>query len=237
MISATTTISTRNPFDLPELRHRLSRFVTLKDAISCALVAKAWTDEFASAIWFQVDFKVHPRFANLPLDIVDKHGHRIRIIKNAKTLSQVVLLAYANSIDQLRNLSIEIAASASQHARANKTISRNNTTLQDLHLFADSGFEGKKDTPTYYVSAPALTPSTSVTLPSLSKLKIEHLCLTLITLVKILQSSPLLSELRLYSTDVVGTSKSSFQHTGVNTFASTVESIFKKENLPTTPRM
>ncbi|KAF9147022.1 hypothetical protein BG015_011390, partial [Linnemannia schmuckeri] len=73
----------KNPFDLPELRYRLSWFVTIKGALSCALVFKAWSDDFVSVIWFKVDFDVQPRFANLSPDTIAKHGHRTRVVKNA----------------------------------------------------------------------------------------------------------------------------------------------------------
>ncbi|KAF9922117.1 hypothetical protein FBU30_007806 [Linnemannia zychae] len=74
--------SSRNPFNLPELRQVISLFVAAKDAISCALVCKAWTDDFVHAIWHTVDFGKHPGFINLPQDIISKHGHYIRVINS-----------------------------------------------------------------------------------------------------------------------------------------------------------
>jgi hypothetical protein len=91
----TTTPSTNNPFDLPELIHSFSKLVSTKDAPTYALVSKAWTDIFTSAVWFwfKVDYGAHPRFANITLDTILKHGQRIRIVKNAGSLPQVVALA------------------------------------------------------------------------------------------------------------------------------------------------
>ncbi|KAF9908943.1 hypothetical protein EC991_009243 [Linnemannia zychae] len=86
---------TPNPFDLTELQRQLSHFVTLEDAVSCALVSKAWAADFIPAVWFKVDFDSHPSFANLEPHTVAKHGHLIRIVKNAKTPGQVAVLANA----------------------------------------------------------------------------------------------------------------------------------------------
>ncbi|KAF9546218.1 hypothetical protein EC957_009957 [Mortierella hygrophila] len=91
-----TTAAARNPFELPELIHRLSRFVTLKDACPCALVSKTWTNHFMSAVWFKVDFKVHPRFAVLSPAIISKNGHLIQVVKNASSFPQVTVLANAS---------------------------------------------------------------------------------------------------------------------------------------------
>ncbi|KAF8926042.1 hypothetical protein BGZ47_002935 [Haplosporangium gracile] len=75
----------KNPLQIPEIRARISRLVSLKDAISCVRVSKAWSKDFASPIWCAVDFDIHDTFKDLDSDIVAKHGHHIRTIKSLKT--------------------------------------------------------------------------------------------------------------------------------------------------------
>ncbi|OAQ32510.1 hypothetical protein K457DRAFT_123163 [Linnemannia elongata AG-77] len=223
--------TTKKVFELPELTHRLSRFVTVQDAISCALVSKAWTEHFISVIWFKIDFDVHPRFLNLSPDIVAKHGHHIRIIVDAKTLPQVSILANSG-VNGLRDLKIETAASASQHVRAYEIVFRNNHSLEDLNLTAINTTVSKQDSTAHYVPVSALIPSLGSSSPTLSKLqrlRIQNMCLTHDSLAFVLQGCPRLSQLRLSFTDVVGTPTQSFQHAGVKVFGSTLKSIFPDE--------
>ncbi|KAK3845517.1 MAG: hypothetical protein J3R72DRAFT_435965 [Linnemannia gamsii] len=224
-----TTTPVRTPFDLPELRHRLSGFVTLKDALSCALVCKAWSTDFMSAIWFQVDFVSHPQFADLSPDIVSKHGHLTRIVKNAKSPPQVSVLANAG-VNNLRGLHMEQTASAIQHVQVYEIISRNSRTLKEVHLFSAKHVDNKLTHSTQYVYAPGLLPSTGPTpliTSKLKALKLESLCITYDSLVAILQGCPMLTEVRLPRTDMVGNPTQSFQHTGVSLLSSSLKSLFQ----------
>ncbi|KAG0355017.1 hypothetical protein BGX24_006747, partial [Mortierella sp. AD032] len=224
-----TTTPVRNPFDLPEQRHRLSRFVTLKDALSCALVCKAWSTDFMSAIWFQVDFDDHPQFADLSPAIVAKHGHLTRIVRNAKLPHQVSVLANAG-VSNLRDLHIEQTASAIQYIQVYEIVSRNSLTLKDAHLFSAKDADSKHTHSTHYVSAPSLLPSTRPTpriIYKLKVLKLESLCLTYDSFVAILRGCPRLIEVRLPRTDMVGTPTQSFQHKGVKALNSDLKSLFQ----------
>ncbi|KAF9134234.1 hypothetical protein BGW39_007705 [Mortierella sp. 14UC] len=224
-----TTNTTKNPFDLPELRHRLSRFVAIKDAFSCALVSKAWTEDFVSVLWFKIDFSVHPRFIGLSAEIVTKHGHYIQIVENAKTLPQVSILANAG-VNNLRELHIDPTASTMQHVRANEIVHRNSLCLETLDLFASSDSSVRRNSPTHFVSASILAPSPGASLQGQSKLhtlKIKRMCLTHDSLIMILQLCPRLTELRLPHTDVVGAPTQQFQHHGVTIFGSSLKSIFQ----------
>ncbi|KAF8947963.1 hypothetical protein BGZ47_007101 [Haplosporangium gracile] len=239
MTTSTTAIpiTVRSPFDLPELIHRLSRFVAVKDALSCALVAKSWTDSFISTIWFKVDFDTQSRFANLSPAVVTKHGHYIRIVINAKSLSQVTILANTG-VHELRGLQIDPTASVLQYIQAYEIIHRNNTNLEELYLLPATASSNKQESFAHYVSAPALAPSLGGTLPSPSKLKslrIEDMCVTHDSLAAILQGCPRLSEVAIPNTDVVGIPTQSFQHQGVALFGSSFKSIF--EISPTDPSL
>ncbi|KAK3838233.1 MAG: hypothetical protein J3R72DRAFT_493004 [Linnemannia gamsii] len=120
-----TVTTTNNPFGIPELRHRLSQFITNKDALSCALVSKAWTLDFVRTIWFQVEFDVHPQFVDLSPDIIAKHEHHIRVVINATTLEEISAINYAN-VNRLRHL--EIAASTTTRNKKAPTKSSPGTT-------------------------------------------------------------------------------------------------------------
>ncbi|KAG0373722.1 hypothetical protein BGX24_011331 [Mortierella sp. AD032] len=165
MDTATTATATaaRNPFELPELRHRISRFLAPKDSLSCALVSKAWTLDFVSAIWFKVDLSVHQRFTDLPTDVIEKHGHRIRVVQNAKTFSHACALDHPN-INKLRVLRMETTGSSRQHGHAFQIVTRNNASLQVVRVSATYARPDKIDHASYHVSAS----------PKLSKLRLDH---------------------------------------------------------------
>ncbi|KAK3845410.1 MAG: hypothetical protein J3R72DRAFT_418446 [Linnemannia gamsii] len=235
------TPTTPNPFDIPELRHQLSQFVTTKTACSCARVSKTWTATFISVIWFEVDFAVHPRFTTLPRSIITKHGQFIRKVKNAKTFVQVSALTNP-SIRFLRSLEVETTATVLQHEYAYEVVSRNNVCLQELDLYAATTPETSKwYSMIHYVSVPALVQFTGASSsfllgqgggPITSKLKtltLTYLCLTQHGLVAILQASPSLTELRLVGTDIVGRSKRSFRHSGVTVLATWLKNIIQTD--------
>ncbi|KAG9064188.1 hypothetical protein KI688_003376 [Linnemannia hyalina] len=212
-----TSAITKNPFDLLGFRHRISRYVTIKDALSCALVSKAWTDDFVPAIWFKIDFDVQSRFTNLSPHTIAKYGHHIQIVMNARSLSQVSSLANA-SVNGLRSLHIDTAASALQHIQAYEILSRNYSSLHEIHLFAASVPSNKRESSAHYVVTPALVifPGT-ISIPSkLNHLRIENLCLTYDGLVMILQGCPGLSALWVEHVDIVKPLTRSFQHMGIN---------------------
>ncbi|KAF9149883.1 hypothetical protein BG015_008293 [Linnemannia schmuckeri] len=58
-----------------------------------------------------IDYDTQPRFVDLSLNIVAKHGRHIRIVENVKSLRQVTVLANA-SVVRLRELQIETTNSA-----------------------------------------------------------------------------------------------------------------------------
>ncbi|KAF8944353.1 hypothetical protein BGZ47_004359 [Haplosporangium gracile] len=109
MVATTAKATTRNPFDLPELRHRVSRYVSIKVAISCFFVSQAWKNDSFPVVWHQVDFESQFRLADLAPDIISKYGHVIRIVKNVKAHAQVTVLANS-SVHHLMKLRVEITA-------------------------------------------------------------------------------------------------------------------------------
>lgn len=231
-----TSTPANSPFDLPELRHQISRFVAVQDAISCAQVSKALFSAFIPVVWFEINFAVHPRFANLPPDIISKHGHLIRIVKNADSSPQVSALANVG-VNKLRELAIELSVEAAlQDVPAYEIVGRNNTCLKKLCVSASSASTETHDPLTIpYVFTPALVPfsgggsQSGGAISNLVTLQISGMRLTHDELVVILQGSPQLCEVAMMDVDIVGVPTHSFQHVGVRALCATIEDIFHVE--------
>ncbi|KAF9123105.1 hypothetical protein BGW39_009253 [Mortierella sp. 14UC] len=220
--------SARSPFDL-----RLSRFVTNNDALSCSLVSKAWTVDFVSSIWFHIDFDIHPQFADLSPDIIAKHGHHIQVVKNAKAIEQVSALDHFN-VNRLKYLQIEATASSMQQEHTYNIVTRNNTNLQNLVLFAASSPNNNPDYSFYHVPPAAFAPQHDVLqdrtpTPNLTSLKIKGLILSYSSLESILQMCTSLIELRLPQVALIGRANRPFQHTGITLFSFGLRSIFHED--------
>ncbi|KAK3845514.1 MAG: hypothetical protein J3R72DRAFT_435962 [Linnemannia gamsii] len=232
----TTALSVRNPFDLPELRRKISKFVAVENAISCARVAKSWADVFIPVIWFKLDFKFHSEFEDLSPDIISKHGHLIRIVRSAKSLRSITALAHT-SVHKLRELEIDSTASVMQYVRAYEIISRNIPSLQELSMFGTAAVN-KANSLAHFVLAPALVPFSarsaspprSVEISRVTTLTISDLCLTYEGLVAILRGCPQLSELTMCRMDLIGSRELSFQHIGVKKFSASIDFIFPVDN-------
>jgi hypothetical protein len=96
---------------LPELRLRLTRLVTLKDALSHVLVSKVWTSDFVAIVWFTIGLIIHPCIAHLIPGIVAEYGHRIRSVENAKSFAQFSVLTNG-AVHDLGGLHIDPTGSA-----------------------------------------------------------------------------------------------------------------------------
>ncbi|KAG0217761.1 hypothetical protein BGX33_009640 [Mortierella sp. NVP41] len=169
------TATTKNPFDIPELRHRLSLFVTVKNALSCARVSKSWVYDFVAAVWFTVHFDVHPRFVDLASEIITKHCHLIRIVKNVKSLLHVRSIANTG-VNRLRELRMNTAASAMQHVYGHEIVSRNSARLENPDTLSTSIPANKRNSTVHYLSASALIPfPCSTSKATTSKLKVLKL--------------------------------------------------------------
>ncbi|OAQ24433.1 hypothetical protein K457DRAFT_129781 [Linnemannia elongata AG-77] len=217
-----------NPFHLPELMHRISRFVSLTDAIACAQVSKEWAETFIPIVWYEVDFSLQPRFADLSPDIISKHGQHIRIINNAKTIHEVTAVAN-EAVMNLASLRIEAAASVMHHIRTYEIVSRSIPSLESLRLTAASESVNGEASLTHFVSASSLIPFSSPLLgvaSCLTSLRIERLYLTREGLMSILQASPELVDLKLIRTVIVGSARQTIRHPGVETLAAGIECLF-----------
>ncbi|KAF9124062.1 hypothetical protein BGW39_008502 [Mortierella sp. 14UC] len=191
-----------------------------------------------SVVWFRVNFSIHRRFADLPPDIIAKHGHHIRVIKNAILPVQVAALDNSN-INRLRALQIETTESTIHHLNAYQIVTRNNTSIQDLELFSQKYLFREPDAPTHHVSVAAFIPFPGTPLGKLSSvldtLELTELWLTHDEFLTILEASPNLSKLRLYHTQIVGSPTRSFQHPGVSLLAWPLKSIFPQKQSTSSP--
>ncbi|KAF9921037.1 hypothetical protein BGZ65_010717, partial [Modicella reniformis] len=95
----------KNPFELTEIRRKLSLFLSPADVIACAQVCKSWSDDFVSAIWHTIEESSHYRLGKLNPCIIAKHGHRIRVINSLSEGGLIDKLQDA-SISKLKSLSM-----------------------------------------------------------------------------------------------------------------------------------
>ncbi|KAF9131641.1 hypothetical protein BGW39_001546 [Mortierella sp. 14UC] len=215
----------RNPFDIPELRTRISHFVERKDAIACVRVSRAWAEDYLPIIWYTLDFN---RFSysgtSYKFDaIVSKHAHHIRVAYNVNYASQMALLNKAGTT-QLRELSVLLNTSSLHYATALDFVARNSASLERLKLKAGSNLKtnNKHDSPLYCVHATMLVHpantfgSTKTFVSRLQDLDISGLWLTRDGLSTILQGCPHLTHLSMTGTDVIGRGVQDFQHEGLS---------------------
>ncbi|KAF9120913.1 hypothetical protein BGX30_002888 [Mortierella sp. GBA39] len=209
----------RSPFDIPELRDRISRFVTLKDAIACARVSKAWAQDYLPFIWYSIDCnKFSHSNTSSGFDIVVvKHAHHIRVANNVNYPSQMAILV-KGGIAQLRELSITMTSSTFHYATALDFVARNSATLEKLKLKPVTTYATKYESPLYCVHASMLVhPGLSNKIASrLRDLDVSGLWLMREGLSTILQGCPNLSHLNLSGTDVIGRASVNFGHEGLS---------------------
>ncbi|KAF9356264.1 hypothetical protein BGX26_005486 [Mortierella sp. AD094] len=226
----------RNPLDLTWIRTRISQYVTLKDALACAVVCRDWTDDFNRHIWHTIDFDVHKEFANLDKATILKHGHRIRIIKNAKEIAQIDVIQHA-SICRLRSLSMTTGATSCTQSQCYEILRRNNTSLTyiDLFLLGPLGNE-----PGLVFSVDTISPSSSTdAMSKLTALKLKGLTLTRDAFSSLLRMCPLLKSLDIRYTvlSLAGTTEI-YQHPAVTSLASPIKQAFKPDpEFPDSPSL
>ncbi|KAF9975977.1 hypothetical protein BGZ65_008011, partial [Modicella reniformis] len=217
-----------SPLEVPEILWRISRFVTLKDAITCARVCKAWTDNFVSVIWHTIDFDVH-KLQNMDPKVLEKNGHHIRIVKNMNEVEHVLVLFQSN-VSKLRKLYLNTTTSSPEfQAYFNDLMRRNNTTVEHIDIPKSSGG--------LFFNFDCLSPHTSTGATSkLSSLKLQGLVMTRDAFSSMLSIFPCLTELDMRDTTLsswsVGKKLSTdhYQHHGVKDIVAPVKQIFRMDN-------
>ncbi|KAG9069410.1 hypothetical protein KI688_010312 [Linnemannia hyalina] len=157
--STNTNNNNTNPFTLPELIHRLSRFTTLADSLSCVLVSRAFSEIFIPVIWFSIDFDSQPSFASLPPSTITRYGHHIRIAENIQSCAEIRVLANPQ-VQRLREIRyMNPTGSNLQHILGFEIVARNCSSLVRLDLLPDDPVPlGEENRLANYIPVTALIP-------------------------------------------------------------------------------
>ncbi|KAG0299172.1 hypothetical protein BGZ98_010289 [Dissophora globulifera] len=215
----------RTPFDLPELRLRISRFAAIKDAISCSQVCKEWTHDFAGAMWHTVDFRVHKRFAALKRETIKKYGHHIRVVKGLVAPVDVAALQ-CSTVCSIRSLAMEMTGSLLVIAEMYDILRRNSASLKDADIVCrpSPGF-------VWYFVVDTFVPSIgSSTVSKLSVLKMDGFSLTRQAFSSLLRICPLLWSLDI-SNSVLSAAHLAeiYQHSQVTVLIASLQQIFRTD--------
>ncbi|KAF9925689.1 hypothetical protein BGZ65_007617, partial [Modicella reniformis] len=223
-----------SPLEVPELRWRITRFVTLKDAITCARVCKAWKDNFVSVIWHTIDFAVHD-LKDMNLKALEKNGHHIRIVKNMIDVEEVLVLLESNA-SNLRSISLKktmLTLLPEFHAYFNDLMRRNNTTIEHIEIPSSGG---------QFYNFDCLSPHTSTGMTSkLSSLKFQSLTMTRNAFSSMLKIFPCLTKLNMR--DMILSSWSvrgklgadHYRHHGVTYLTASVNQVFRMDSKSENP--
>ncbi|KAF9086822.1 hypothetical protein BGX29_001208 [Mortierella sp. GBA35] len=170
------------PLDISELRTRVSRFLDLRDVLSCALVCRVWSQDFVPILWHTIDFSIQPRIRNANLKTTKKLG------KNIQRL-------YSIQLSHLHFLSTVFCNNPQVNAHGYDLISRNRTSLTYLKVTVRTTLRNFNDiTPHHYIPPDVLVHPTC---SRLTDLILENVCLAREGFTTILQLSPLLQKINL----------------------------------------
>ncbi|KAF9980396.1 hypothetical protein BGZ65_005154 [Modicella reniformis] len=220
-----------SPLKVPEILWSISRFVTLKDAITCARVCKAWTDNFISVIWHTIDFDVH-KLQTTDFKVLEKHGHHIRIVKNMKNLEHILVLLESNA-SKLRSLSLNMKTSPEFQAYFYDLMRRNNTTIEHIEIPSSGGL---------FFNFDCFSPQTSTGVTSkLSFLKFQGLTMTRDAFSSMLRICPCLTKLNMRDTTMSSWSARGnmdadhYQHHGITDLVASSKQVFRMDNKSENP--
>ncbi|KAF9930121.1 hypothetical protein FBU30_000871 [Linnemannia zychae] len=225
----------RIPLDLPELRHRISQFVAIKDALSCALVCKAWSADFIFVIWRTVHLMEQPKFALLSTDIISKYGHHIRVVIGMDRDKQIYLLNNP-AVNGLVELRIQFASILDvlieNYAGICEMIQRNTLALRNcIDFFNNLLSKLSNDLPPWKtlnsVFFPALD-KPQLKISVLTELILVGVCLTHQDFTKILEVCPVLNELILDNVQM-DRFATRFKHTNLKRLGGSIERIFPQQ--------
>ncbi|KAG0273328.1 hypothetical protein BGZ95_010859 [Linnemannia exigua] len=231
-MNATTTATRarpRNPFDIPEIRTRISHFVERKDALACARVARAWAQDYLPIIWYTLDCRKFSSQGNISKlhSVVNRYAHYFRVAHNINLVLQMTLLNQAK-VNRLRELTIVLTSSTLHYTAALDFIARNSASLEKLELKAESTYNNKYQSPLYCVHAAMIVHpgnalgSNGTFVSRLQDLDISGLWLTRDGLSTILQGCPNLTQLSMNGTDVIGRAALDFQHEGLSSLTCSI---------------
>ncbi|KAI1310791.1 hypothetical protein EDD11_003668 [Mortierella claussenii] len=131
-----TTVHNNSTIDAhPEILGLLSKYLDLKSLISCSQVCQSWSLVSTPHIWYSVDFTRNSGFKDLEPEIVTKHGHHIRDVKNVRRRSDLDMLIMEPNVHKVERLMVRLKPKrAGFQLQAVRLIKRNLATLKKLTL-------------------------------------------------------------------------------------------------------
>ncbi|KAK3827988.1 MAG: hypothetical protein J3Q66DRAFT_434613 [Benniella sp.] len=219
-----------NPLELPELLRRISRYVTMNDAVACAQVCRPWSEHFASAIWHTIDFAVHNNLHQMDTKVLARYGHHIRVATNMKDRNHIMVLIVSDA-SKLRQLSITMTATPEFYANFSDLLRQTNTSLERVEIVQPSGGT------TQFLTVDSLCPAASIGATSkLSILKLQGLTMTRNSFSSLLRSCPTLTQLEIRSSAILSwptydkSGAQCYRHTGITFLTAPVEQVFKMDS-------
>jgi len=214
----------RNPLELPEILENISPFVTLKDAVACAQVCKAWSNHFTSLIWHSINFDIHDGL--LDIKTLAKYGHHIRVVENISEQWHFWMLTGSNA-GRLEKLSITMSATPEYYDHCVDLLRQVNATLVYIDIFQPEKYGAP------YFPVDSLFPAEGTKSTSrLSSIKIRGLKMTRYALSSLLENCPSLKHLNIRDTTLLPSiydisDAHFYRHTGVTKLTAPIEQVFK----------
>ncbi|KAG0201227.1 hypothetical protein BGX28_005905 [Mortierella sp. GBA30] len=218
----------QHPLNVPEIRSRIARLLSARDAASCAKVSKAWSRDFIPFAWRTVDFEVNTDFETLDAQAIRNYGRHIRSVKNLRTLQQLKTLLQP-SVVNLQELSIDNTPMCGQFCTLSADLVSNNSrslTKITWEVF-DEPIEHNLCSQMIPVHA-LLPPSSS---SKLTFLRLSGVRLSRNSFVSLLRRCPSLKEVELpcYALLFEGAYIDNFQHTGVTKLYAPIDQVFQPD--------
>ncbi|KAF9917047.1 hypothetical protein BX616_002069 [Lobosporangium transversale] len=213
----------RNPLDTPEIRVRVVQYLSMEDIINCSQTCKAWNNEFAAHIWHTIDLKSQPKVKELHYKSVAKNGNHIRIIKNIRKRSELVIFQDPR-INKLSQLTLRLKTRNGYHHQAAELIRRNLDTLETLDLSGDD----TKDERTVFALSETLVPPSSACNYQLTSITLKYMSMTRESFSILLLCCPQLMDVDIrYCTFSGDGGLELFQHERMSYLCASIEQVFK----------
>ncbi|KAF9290548.1 hypothetical protein BGZ68_006784 [Mortierella alpina] len=227
-----------NPLCLPEIRERIGRYLSIKDALSCVQVSKDWAKDFARPIWHTIHFEVQPQFVELDPAVIQKYCHHISVVTHFSNLTHLKPLQSPSQTGKfLTGLTVlSGTVNSDDQGTCNELIARNKSSLINVVLerkYLSTDDEEEDYSLETFSPVEALVPNPTVVpaIPSrLTTLKLQGYRVQRETLCMLLRGCPALETLNLLGTKIFqrlrnDTAKDEFQHTGIRYFAADAENL------------
>ncbi|KAI1310790.1 hypothetical protein EDD11_003667 [Mortierella claussenii] len=94
--------------DRSEARSLVRKALDINSLVACSQVCKAWNQEFTPFIWHTVDLKASEEFKELEPEIIARHGHYIRVVRNIRKRSELDLFTTGDKLSVCRLESLAV---------------------------------------------------------------------------------------------------------------------------------